>query len=68
MKKRKGSKPAFVIEIYLVQHGVQADVIEQGKECGSICRDFGGSYPVKDLKQQLGYELLDCVRKFALRK
>lgn len=43
-------KPDITAKVYLVPHGYQIDLLDsKGKELGSSCRDFGGSYPIKKM-------------------
>jgi len=44
------NKPDVQVNVYLVGHGHQTDVLIDGKEVASECRDFGGTYDIKELR------------------
>jgi len=53
MKKQKQSAPIpdLTAKVYLVPHGYQIDFTnDKGRSVGSSCRDFGGNYEVKKMR------------------
>lgn len=48
-----GRVPDWRLELFLVEHGYQAETY-RGVQCTSIrCRDFGGNHPILNLQERL---------------
>jgi len=58
--------PDVQADFYLVEIGYQMDVFfvdENGKKLRcSICRDFGGDYPISTTKEKLVDALAECLQ------
>lgn len=53
--------PDLRFDLYFVPHGNQVDVFLHGKEVTSGCRDFSGSYPVKELHEKFYRAIADAI-------
>jgi hypothetical protein len=45
--------PDIELRFYLVEYGYQVDIFDAHVELGTICRDFGGSYPIDNIIAQM---------------
>lgn len=56
--------PDLTLSVYLVPHGLQADLSNDQGEVQSMCRDFGGNHKTADMRDHLISKLAATLREF----
>lgn len=65
MASRHLAEPSMQANVTFVPHGYQIDVLIDGEEYYSVCRDFGGNYDnVEELSVFLANRLGDVMKGF----
>lgn len=60
--------PDLRIDVNLVDFGYQIDIHVDGKEFASVCRDFGGTYDVEDLRDELYQKFIKAIKSWEKNK
>lgn len=62
--ERHLAEPSVQANITFVEYGYQIDVLLDGEEAGTVCRDFSGSYPIEDMSVHLAARLFKVMQGF----
>lgn len=62
MPKTRSSAPHVQANVTLVPHGYQIDIFLSGKKAGSVCRDFGGNWPISRMQAAVAATLIHAMQ------
>jgi len=57
-------QPDLRIDIYLVEYGIQTDIIVDGETKAEVCRDFSDEYEVDKLLNELYRKMVTVISDF----
>lgn len=61
---KDAQEPSVQANVVFVEYGYQIDVLIDGEPAATVCRDFGGDYPIDDMAAYLAARLIDVMAGF----